>query len=687
MAIAFRSASHTVSLTGTEPAGAAAGDVLIAVVASNPAPTGPTGWTQQGSALPSGGGYAASIWTITRGASAPSYVWGGGGSDPTCDIVAYSGASATIGAVASSANNSGVSPSVTSTVANSTLICAMQDGNAAAGTNSAPSGMTLRSPTSTSYIAELGLGAAGATGTKTWGGNLVSVGGSWSLILQPGPVITSISPSGGTTLGGTAVTVTGTGLTGTTTVTLDGVSATSVVVVSDTEVTCVSGAGTAGLGDVVAGGATLANAWTYFAVPTVTAISPAGGPIGGGTFVTITGTGFTANSAGTNTVQIGGVACTTVTAVSDTSITATAPAGTAGAKNVTVANANGTGTLTNGYAYFQTVDNSIKLVKGGTIGGTDHADGSTVWPASPTRVSYGGGTDLWGLTWTPADINSGTFGVAVSALVSSGHAQIDSIRATVYYSLPGVSDPAPLLVAMRIGSDGQTVTPEIYQLPRAGMAPGNDAQISHASAAGAQFNTSRFWQPSRAIQKTYRDVEWWQEQVPATNVPGVTVNAIMDDGSAVQLVDSSGNPATFMGTGQMIGYLPSTASGVGHYLQLQFIQPAPTGSLVAAATTIRDVLIHGTYDPLTTDLIKATLILGAGEFEDRQTMRRTARDQVAQLRALIDPQNNPTSYVDPDTGAAGFLKVISVETKELIFDGDEYPSFVAVLIARAMRYA
>ena len=65
--------------------------------------------------------------------------------------------------------------------------------------------------------------------------------------------------------------------------------------------------------------------------PAVTAIAPATGPVGGGTTVTITGTNF----AGTTRVSFGPVSASFVVN-SDTSITATSPASSAGSVDVTV---------------------------------------------------------------------------------------------------------------------------------------------------------------------------------------------------------------------------------------------------------------------------------------------------------------------------------------------------------------
>jgi hypothetical protein len=83
------------------------------------------------------------------------------------------------------------------------------------------------------------------------------------------------------------------------------------------------------------------------------------------------------------------------------------------------------------------VDNSVRIVKGGTISGEDKAVGPG-WPNSDTWKAWGGSTDLWGLTWTPADINSSSFGIVISAKsVQPGSgialtARIDAIRCTVY---------------------------------------------------------------------------------------------------------------------------------------------------------------------------------------------------------------------------------------------------------------
>jgi sugar lactone lactonase YvrE len=83
---------------------------------------------------------------------------------------------------------------------------------------------------------------------------------------------------------------------------------------------------------------TIGLSGTSLQAPVVTATSPSLGPLAGGTSVTMTGTGFTGASA----VMFGSVPAGVFTVLSDTSITATAPAGIAGVVDIVVVTAAGT---------------------------------------------------------------------------------------------------------------------------------------------------------------------------------------------------------------------------------------------------------------------------------------------------------------------------------------------------------
>lgn len=102
-----------------------------------------------------------------------------------------------------------------------------------------------------------------------------------SIEIISGTTLTNVSPNSGSASGGTGVTLTGTGLTGTTSVTFGGVAATAVNVVNSTTVTAVAPAHAVGAVDVVvttpAGGATLTNGYTF--ITTTVGQSAHGGTI------------------------------------------------------------------------------------------------------------------------------------------------------------------------------------------------------------------------------------------------------------------------------------------------------------------------------------------------------------------------------------------------------------------------
>ena len=97
---------------------------------------------------------------------------------------------------------------------------------------------------------------------------------------NPAPTVTSISPTTGTTAGGTSVTITGTGFLAGATVSFGGTAATNVNVVGSTSITATTPAHATGAVNVVvtntdAQAGTLPNGYTYGnPAPTVTSIAP-----------------------------------------------------------------------------------------------------------------------------------------------------------------------------------------------------------------------------------------------------------------------------------------------------------------------------------------------------------------------------------------------------------------------------
>jgi hypothetical protein len=82
-------------------------------------------------------------------------------------------------------------------------------------------------------------------------------------------------------------------------------------------------------------------------------------------------------------------------------------------------------------------DNAVYLVFNNTFTGDNKAVTSTTWPNILGTAVYGGPTDLWGATWTPAQINDPGFGAALSVLKESNGnrtALVDTIQITVDYA-------------------------------------------------------------------------------------------------------------------------------------------------------------------------------------------------------------------------------------------------------------
>ena len=227
--------------------------------------------------------------------------------------------------------------------------------------------------------------ANGRVYVATWSKQVAVYG-----LIAPAPNLTTVSPTTGPTTGGTAVTLTGQNFASGATVTFGGAAATSVVVVSATQITANTPSHAQGSVNVVVTNpdgqsATLAGGFTFGApAPNLTTVSPTTGLTTGGTPVTLTGQNFASGA----TVTFGGAAATSVVVVSATQITANTPSHAQGSVNVVVTNPDGqSATLTGGFTFgapapnLTTVSPRTGLTTGGTpvtLTGQNFASGATV---------------------------------------------------------------------------------------------------------------------------------------------------------------------------------------------------------------------------------------------------------------------------------------------------------------------
>ena len=164
----------------------------------------------------------------------------------------------------------------------------------------------------------------------------------------PVPVVACLDPATGSPAGGTRVVISGSGMTGATSVSFGKAAARSFTVDSDTRISAVSppGDGTVAVSVTTPGGISAtgtADLFTYLPVtdlpgPIVVGLDPAKGTAAGGTRVVISGRGFT----GTTNVCFGDNAASSFTVGSDTYIIAVSPAGRPGTVDVTVTTRGGT---------------------------------------------------------------------------------------------------------------------------------------------------------------------------------------------------------------------------------------------------------------------------------------------------------------------------------------------------------
>ena len=231
--------------------------------------------------------------------------------------------------------------------------------------------------------------------TVTTAGGTSPTSGADQFTYVPAPTVTIVSPNAGPLGGITGVTITGTNFTGATAVDFGtGQAGTNVTVVSPSEITVNAPAESAATVDVTVttpGGTSAissADHFTYTAVPTVTAVSPNAGPLGGTTGVTITGTSFT----GATAVDFGtGQAGTNVTVVSSSEITVNAPADSAATVDVTVTTPGGTSATSSADHFTYTAVPTVTAVSpssGPGAGGTSvTVTGSNL--ANATAVKFG----------------------------------------------------------------------------------------------------------------------------------------------------------------------------------------------------------------------------------------------------------------------------------------------------------
>ena len=330
-------------------------------------------------------------------------------------------------------------------------------------------------------------GSAGAvTVTVTVSGQSGSLASAYTYVVTP--TVSSVSPNTGTTAGGTPVTINGSNFAAGATVTFGATAATNVVVVSATQITANTPAHAAGAVSVtvtVSGqSGSLTNGFTYVAQPTVSSVSPNTGTTAGGTAVTITGTNFAAGA----TVTFGSVAATNVVVVSGTQITATTPAGSAGAVTVTVTVSGQSGSLASGYTY-ATPPTNITYVQGNyATPQVSQATVSVTYTGAQTsgdlNVVVVGWNDSTNSVSTVTDTKGNTYALAVGPTPVSGQ-----LTQSIYYAKNILAATAGTN-AVTVSFSGAASFPDIRILEYSGADLANPVDVTAASTGSSNSTSS-----------------------------------------------------------------------------------------------------------------------------------------------------------------------------------------------------
>ena len=428
------------------------------------------------------------------------------------------------------------------------------------------------------------------------------------------PVVTSISPTSGPVVGGTTVTITGSGFTGASKV-LFGTATSTFTVNSDTQITAVSPGGSAGIVHVTVttprGTTTTSNAdqFTYLAapapiptIPTIASISPSSGPVAGGTTITIRGSSFT----GASKVLFGAVAASSFTVNSATQITAVSPAGsgTVDVRVTTPGGTSATGTADRFTYQVAPTVTGISATSGPAAGGTSVIiRGSNFTGAS--KVLFGT------VAASSFTVNSAT---QITAVSPAGSGTVD-VRVTTPGGTSATSTadrftyvPAPIVTAVSPNTGpaagGTTVTitgssftgasKVLFGAVQARIITVSGIQITAVSPGGSGTVDVRVITPGGTSAITAADrFTYVFAQPKITSI--LPTSGPTTGGTSLKITGSDFTGATKV----LFGTVPARSFTVNSATQITAVSPAGSGTVDVRVTTPGGTSLTSTADRFT----------------------------------------------------------------------------------------
>ena len=369
----------------------------------------------------------------------------------------------------------------------------------------------------------------------------------------PAPTVTSLSPTSGSTAGGTVVTITGTHFTAATAVSFGGTPAASYSVTNDTTISATTPTGAVGTASVLVtngGGTNAANSlYTYVAPPTVTLVTTSLA-VNAGT-VTITGTGFSSTPAN-NTVTFNHGAVGTVSTATTTSLTVTLTTPPTSLGSLTAIVTNTSTSLSSGSAV--QVATVIPVIT----------------PSSANLAANASGISISGFGFDSNKLNDGvTFSGA-----GTGPGTVTAASSTGL----GVNLPSPLIA----GVLNATMTSD-------GVSSGTAVQVATITPVVSNFNTAV---AANATTVTIHGAGF-DSTTPANNL--VTFNngatGTVTSATSTSLTVTFGTNPTTAGTLTAVVTTNTVSSGAA--IPVAAVTPVVTSSTASIQTTDSTVTING----------------------------------------------------------------------------------------------
>ncbi len=320
--------------------------------------------------------------------------------------------------------------------------------------NSAETQITATAPAAASA------GTVEVTVTNSLGSSTITPADTYTYLADSSftPTVTSVSPDSGPLAGGTPVSLTGTGLASVTKVFFGSTAVTTFTqpgTGTTIEVTAPPAAAAGTVSVTVSGPygtspVATTDAYTYLPAsppttgPQVTAVSPASGPVGGGTGVTISGSGL----AGASAVDFGGVPASSYSVNSTgTSVTAVSPgAASPGSIDVTVTVGGATSPVSRNDVFTYLASSTGSPPPPPAVSRVTPATG----PATGGTLVTVSGSDLRGAT----SVHFGAVAGTDLSVGSSGASLTVKTPAALY------SGPVPVTVTTPSGTSSTTSAPQ-----------------------------------------------------------------------------------------------------------------------------------------------------------------------------------------------------------------------------------